>query len=69
MWYPLEFVSKFEFYGLNLIKKRVSVIQCQEDSSGMPRLPISELYRVLDRQKHTLDYTYVNQATNSLFYN
>ena len=54
--------------SLNLIKKRVSVIQCQEDSWGMPRLPVSELYRVLDRQKHTLDYTYVNQATNSLFY-
>ena len=54
--------------SLRLIEKRVTVIQCQEGSSGMPRLPINELYDVLDRQSHTLDFEYVNRATNSLFY-
>jgi len=53
---------------LDLFQERVSVIRCREDSSGMLRLPVSELYNVLDRQSHTLDFAYVNRATNSLFY-
>ncbi len=53
--------------ALALFEKRVSIIQCRNDSFGMPTLPVEELYDVLDRHTHELDFEYVNEATNSLF--